>query len=43
MLNQPDADDEAFIMGQMSDVAEKTYLVRMASIQHITAWEKRKQ
>lgn len=27
MLNQPDADDEAFIMGQMSDVAEKTYLV----------------
>lgn len=27
MLNQPDADDEAFIMGQMSDVAEETYLV----------------
>lgn len=27
MLNQPDEDDEAFIMGQMSDVAEKTYLV----------------
>ena len=27
MLNQPDANDEAFIMGQMSDVAEKTYLV----------------
>ncbi len=27
MLNQPDADDEAFIMGQMSDVAEKTCLV----------------
>lgn len=27
MLNQPDADDEAFIMGQMSDVAEKTYLI----------------
>lgn len=27
MLNQPDADDEAFIMGQTSDVAEETYLV----------------
>lgn len=27
MLNQPDADDEAFIMGQMSDVTEETYLV----------------
>ncbi len=27
MLNQPDADDEAFIMGQMSDVEEETYLV----------------
>lgn len=27
MLNQPDADDEAFIMGQMSDAAEETYLV----------------